>query len=158
MDSTPYIENSKGSYVVFPQYGDKDDGVHRFRWHCHFPLQHPFPAKECVSRTIVCSGRSYSMGVHNHLDRITYCDAESPVLPKTTLIEKKVQHPPGSRRQALRCVATFEENCDFPTVDLAFKNSQLKLSECLHSVRAFLAECQRCAPFACAWLLTTYAL
>lgn len=153
VDNTPFLEHSGLSYVVFPLDEEVADGAHVFRWNIHFPLNHPFPSKKCVRKIVQSSCGSFEFGIHNHLDRIEYYEAGSP-LPKVNLIDKRQQHPQGSRRILLRSVARFDEIQEYTTSRAAFENANEKLSTCLAILRQFLAGCQLQAPFACSWLLT----
>jgi hypothetical protein len=152
--------------TIKPGVGPPPANLTSFHWRMYFSLPYPFPAKECVKRTLTILDKPFSFEIHNHYNRVikTLRQGDTGPVYFSAVLEDKRQ-PAESytdcasfAREALQSVVIFEEMTDYPSGDAAFDGAEAKISKCCEWLSTFLSACQRAAPYLTSWLVYPVSL
>ncbi|MHB9081630.1 MAG: hypothetical protein ACYC3X_29535 [Pirellulaceae bacterium] len=152
--------------TIKPGLGPLPANLTDFHWRMYFSLPYPFPAKECVKRTITVLEKQFSFGIHNHFNRVikTIRKGDTGPVYFSAILEDK-RKPVESyadcvsfAREALQSVVIFEDLTDYASGDAAFDGAEVKISRCCEWLAEFLSACQRAAPYLTSWLVYPVSL
>jgi hypothetical protein len=157
----------RNALITFkPGIGPLPANLTKCHWHMHFSLPYPFPAKECVKRTVNILDKPFSFEIHNHFNRvikqIRQRDTErvyfSVVLEDKRKPAESYADCDSFAREALQSVVIFEDLTDYHSGDMAFDGAEAKIGKCFEWLSGFLSACQRAAPYLTSWLVYPVSL
>lgn len=152
--------------TIKPGFGPPRENLSQYRWRMWYSLPYPFPAKDCVKLTPTIAEKQFNVSIHNHYNRVIRNIRKEPDGPEYFHVDLEDKRKPAPTyancvsfsREALHSVVIFDEQTDYPSGDAAFQGVEQRIQSCTEWLSAFLAACQRAAPYLSAWLVYPVSL